>query len=119
MGSSVRWQLLHILSQRERFRRGERNQHAATGGGPSGRDGLACCDDPLDFQLAASSPRRRTRTIAVMGESSHVDAVVSRPAGVFKVPQIVQPSSNPSLVPFSVALENCSAAGQPYSPAER
>jgi hypothetical protein len=52
MGSSFRRELLHILSERERFRRGQRNQHAATGGtAHPARNGLTRFGGVLNFQL--------------------------------------------------------------------
>ena len=77
MGSPIRRQLLHILSERERFRRGERNQHAATGGAAHpARDGLACFDGVLDFQLCGFLPKSaRDRDNRGDGDESrrHVD----------------------------------------------
>ena len=57
MGSSLHWQLLHVITQRERFRRGKWNQHAATGGAAHpARNGLTRLDGMLNFQLCGFFP---------------------------------------------------------------
>jgi hypothetical protein len=58
MGSSFRRELVHILSERERLRRGEWDQHAATGGAAHpARDSLARFDGLLNFQLCGFFPK--------------------------------------------------------------
>jgi hypothetical protein len=58
MGSSFRRELLHIFSERERFRRGEWDEHAATGGAAYlARDGLTRFDGVLNFQLCGFFPK--------------------------------------------------------------